>query len=208
MQCKAGVESAAQDNQKELSIAEIHHAIRILGTFIWNTHLKRALEEVDPDPKLNFWRIIYGTQLDMAVIEWCKLFGSDHEEHQPVHWKNTIPEKERDQFRNDLFKHLKLTPEKFREYWETVKNYRDNHAAHFNSEWLKPENKPKYPTLDVALEASYFYYPYLLNEFKKRGIEHHYPLDIREYSERFSKQAIEVAAKAISATADIKEKVR
>jgi hypothetical protein len=43
---------------------------------------------------LNFWRLIYGNLMDMAVIEWCKLFGSDSEEHQPAHWKNIIPEAE------------------------------------------------------------------------------------------------------------------
>jgi hypothetical protein len=30
-------------------------------------------------PSLNFWRLIYGNLLDVAVLEWCKVFGSDAE---------------------------------------------------------------------------------------------------------------------------------
>jgi len=37
--------------------------------------LKRALAAADPDPALNFWRVFTAIMLDMAVLEWCKLFG-------------------------------------------------------------------------------------------------------------------------------------
>ncbi len=37
--------------------------------------LKRALIAADPDPALNFWRVLNGNLLDMAVREWCKLFS-------------------------------------------------------------------------------------------------------------------------------------
>ena len=32
-----------------------------------------------PEPRLNFWRVTYGNFTDMAVIDWCKPFGSDSE---------------------------------------------------------------------------------------------------------------------------------
>jgi hypothetical protein len=31
--------------------------------------MKRALTAVDPNPHLNFWRLIQGNQLDIAVLE-------------------------------------------------------------------------------------------------------------------------------------------
>ena len=50
--------------------------------------IKRALTAVDAKPRLNFWRLIYGNQLDVAVLEWCKIFGSDGE---ATHWKGVVP---------------------------------------------------------------------------------------------------------------------
>jgi hypothetical protein len=49
---------------------------------------------------LNFWRVINGNLTDMAVLEWCKLFGSDDEQHQPVHRKNIVSDP--NQFRTEL----------------------------------------------------------------------------------------------------------
>ena len=61
---------------------------------------KRVLSALDPDPPLNFWRILHGNLLDTAVLDWCKLFGSDDEEHQKTHWKNVVAD--RDAFRAEL----------------------------------------------------------------------------------------------------------
>jgi hypothetical protein len=162
---------------------------------------------------MNFWRLIYGNFMDMAVIEWCKLFGSDHEEHQPVHWKNIVPEDAHDEFRKGLLAYLKVSMEEWVRYGEGVKHYRDNHAAHMSVPWLRPEPKgkpkpeDKYPELGMALEAAYFYYGALLARLAAAGFEHRYPTDIREYSERYVAQATEVAQKASAATADMIEKV-
>lgn len=187
---------------------KIVHAIRITGDFIRAVHLKRALQGTDDNPRLNFWRIMYGNLMDMAVIEWCKLFGSDHGEHQPVHWKNMVPESEHETFRKALYAHMKVNKEQFGEVWTKMKGYRDNQAAHFNLDWLAPENKPTYPEFELPLEAAYFYYAHLLQMLKEQGIGHRFPLDIREYYSRFVGQAKKVAAAAMAATKDIKEEVR
>jgi hypothetical protein len=42
-----------------------------LTSFVRGDYLKRALHAVNGDPRLNFWRVIYGTMLDMAIIDWC-----------------------------------------------------------------------------------------------------------------------------------------
>ena len=39
--------------------------------------LRRTFSAVSPTPTLVMWRVIYGNLTDMAVLEWCKLFGSD-----------------------------------------------------------------------------------------------------------------------------------
>jgi hypothetical protein len=60
---------------------QLVEAAQVLGILVWNILLKRALHTADRNPRLNFWRVQYGNLMDMAVIDWCKLFGSDDVEH-------------------------------------------------------------------------------------------------------------------------------
>lgn len=184
----------------------MEHTIRIIAAFVCNVHFKRALYEIDRDPHLNFWRMIQGNCLDIAVIEWCKLFGSDNKSYQPAHWKIQVPYKEHDGFRRRLLGALKLSEEAWEDYWVEVKGYRDNHAAHFNQNYL---NKPdsRYPELTTALEAAYFYYEYLIDSIADENVKRGYPEDIKDYCERFASQASHVGRVAIEATSEIQEKV-
>lgn len=186
--------------------SEMKYVVAVLAAFIRNAHIKRAFQSIDPEPRLNFWRVLYGDCLDMAVIEWSKLFGSDS--RQPVHWKNIIPEQEHDSFRQGLLAAAGVSEAGWQDYWNRMKSYRDNHAAHFNEEYLQPENDPRYPDLGIGLEAAYFYYDRLLELMEDRGIAHGYPADIRNYAQRFAAQAGIVATEALAATAHMKEKVR
>jgi hypothetical protein len=192
----------------------LDHAVTVLAAVIWNIHLKRVLHAIDPAPRLNFWRLTYGNVLDMAVIEWCKLFGSDNREHQPVHWKNTIPKEEHDAFREGLLARLNVTSDDWRKYRGEVKGYRDNYVAHLSGPSPCLEHKvpgarstSHYPKLGMALEASNYYYDELLSRLTSTGFPHHYPLDMREYCKRFEAQARKAAIKAIAATADMVEGV-
>ena len=67
-------------------------ASEALTNLVRNIHLRRQLSAVRADPHLVFWRLIYGDLSDIVVLEWCKLFGSDDDERQPLHWKNVIPD--------------------------------------------------------------------------------------------------------------------
>ncbi len=183
------------------------YAVAIIAAFVRNAHLKRVLSIVEPDPQLNFWRVIHGNSFDMAVIDWCKLFGSDHEDRQPVHWKNQMPNEKHDEFRKGLLAAVGLSSEGWLDYRNTVKGYRDNQAAHFNEKYLQPENEPTFPDMTFAIEASYFYYESLLNIMDTQGIAYRYPRDIRAYCMRFADQATYVARGAFAATAHIEEKV-
>jgi hypothetical protein len=86
--------------------AELVEVVAIIASLVRSVHMKRALAEVDQDPRLNFWRLIHGQLMDFAVLEWCKLFGSDDAEHQLIHWKNVVPQDEHDDFRAGLFRRL------------------------------------------------------------------------------------------------------
>lgn len=174
----------------------IAHVFRLVGV-ARSAHLKRALTEINAGPALNFWRLIYGNLLDVAVLEWCKVFGTHAE---PTHWKKVITD--HDSFRKGLFAALKVDEPAWVAYWEEMKNYRDNCIAHH----IEDADFEKYPKLDLALESSYYYYAHLIKELRELG-ETKYPDDLREYSTRFAAQATLIAKAALGATAGIPEKV-
>jgi hypothetical protein len=127
---------------------QLAETAEVLGTLVRNILLKRALHTADPNPKLNFWRIQYGNLMDLAVIDWCKLFGSDDAERQPIHWKNIADNQ--DSFRSALLKALAMTRKDWEFYWQGMKKYRDFTAAHHDS---RRAEIATYPVLDKALDS-------------------------------------------------------
>lgn len=164
-----------------------------------SAEMKRALTATEAEPALNFWRLIYGNQLDITVLEWCKVFGSDGE---ATHWKKLVPPADHNQFRNDLLASLGITADAWAAYWKEMKGYRDNLVAHH----IEMNRVPNYPVLDIALKSSFFYYKYLINELRSLG-ETRYPNDLEAYCIAFEKQAREIASQALASTAALKERV-
>ena len=164
-----------------------------------SAHLKRVLTDINAKPTLNFWRLILGSHLDISVLEWCKVFGSNAEK---THWKNVVPTAEHNRFRNELLTTIQMTQEEWTSYWESMKKYRDRQVAHYEELPLGSA----YPVLDSALSSSYFYYKYLIAELRKLG-ETRFPDDLEEYCIRFSLQTSEIAKQAVAATTDIQEQV-
>ncbi len=153
------------------------------------------------DPPLAFWRLIYCNLSDIAVLEWCKLFGSDDDDHHHLHWKNVVANPVR--FRADMLLRLGIYESKWRSYWNEIKRYRDKSVAHHN---LHRSEITNYPRFDLALESAYFYYDFIVAELRKLGIEQR-PDDLREYGIAFSDQCRDVASVAMKATETIKERV-
>ena len=178
-------------------------AVEIIVSLIRTVQLKQTLDAVSREPALNFWRVIYGNLADMAVLEWCKLFGSDDGQNQHVHWKNIASDPEK--FRKELFQSLKIYESKWRSYWTEMKRYRDLSVAHHDARRVEI---PNYPTFDLALEAAYFYYGFVVSELRKEGVDNkRWPKDLRAYSEDFAAECHDIATAAIHATASFKERV-
>lgn len=174
------------------------HMMRVVGV-VQNALLKRALHDASPNPRLNFWRLIMGDLLDVAVLEWSKVFGSDAE---PSHWKRVIPEADHAEFRSRLLRDLNTDEQTWRAYWEMMKRYRDNYVAHVDDR----RAEDRYPDLTLALESSYFYYARLIVMWRALG-EVRYPEDLRDYAARYAAQARETARIAMASTAAIEERV-
>jgi len=157
--------------------------------------VKRALTAVEPAPALSFWRLYYGIVLDIAVLEWCKIFGSRKER---THWTRVV--KDQAGFRQALIQDLGVDWDTWKAYWKHLKAYRDNYVSHLGD----IAAVATYPDLTLALASCLFYYRYLLVEVRRAGPTD-LPDDLREYSEMLSGLARDAAAQALAATASLTE---
>ena len=190
--------------KKGSTIEHLTDAIDTLVNLVRSVYLKRALTKVERNTELNFWRVMYGNLLDVAVVEWCKLFGSDNEHHQHVHWKNVFRDQEG--FRAGLLRHVGVTRKAWHAYWNEMKTYRDMSAAHLDSN--RRTKVRRFTELGQALTSSAYYYGKAVEELRRRGAGLHYPDDLKAYGEQFFAQAIEIAEKALAATRNIRDRVR
>jgi len=190
-----------ENSQNEQNYELVDRSIFVLVAFVRSVQLQRALLEVDQLPNLNFWRLISGHCMDMAAIDWCKLFGSDKNRRRSVHWKNLIPQCKQNKFREELLNTLNFCELDWIKYRKHVKSYRDKHVAHLD---LKYNNSCSYPDYKPALSAAFLYYEYLLKQIQ---IEHGYPKDLCKYSTSFLDQSENIAKLAMNATADIEENI-
>ena len=69
---------------------QLVETLDLMTNFVRVALVRRALQAANAEPHLTFWVVINNALLDTAVIDWCKLFGSDDEEHQPTHRKNVV----------------------------------------------------------------------------------------------------------------------
>ena len=162
--------------------------------------LKRAIESVNANPHLNFWRIVLGSQLDVAVLEWCKVFGSHNE---ATHWKQVVPPEEHTSYRDKLLSELGVSEDQWVDYWQHMKAYRDNLVAHH----IENHNVKDYPSLTPAMASAAYHYRYLL-PLIQRFDDTPYPEDLNAYQKDFQALAAHVAFAALEATKGIPESVR
>jgi hypothetical protein len=173
----------------------------VLVGLVRTIQLRRTLHAVWAEPPLHFWRVIYGNLTDMAVLEWCKLFGSDDDQNQPIHWKSIASNPE--VFRKELLSTLGIYESKWRSYWAEMKKYRDQTVAHHDE---RRRDIPRFPTFDLALESSYFYYDIVRPELRKLGIDQQ-PADLRHYARDFARQCRDIAEAATDVTRSFRESV-
>lgn len=120
-----------------------------------------------------FWKTINGNCLDIAVLEWCKLFADPKGAH---HWSSVVTKPR--EFENRLLKEVDISDEDFTEYIKVVRTYRDKFVAHLDDELvLHP------PPLDTGWAAVRFYYDHVFNVEAKTGDLVNLPTDLMGYFE-------------------------
>lgn len=77
----------------------------------------------------DFWRNASSNFLDIAVLEWCKLFADTKGKH---HWKKVV--KDQENFMGGLLTSIGKSHADFDLYIEKCKVYRDKFLAHLDEE--------------------------------------------------------------------------
>ena len=99
------------------------------------------------EPKQTFWIMTINNLMDMAAIEWSKVFGSYKDD---THWTNVIPKQDHDATREALLRRLKMTKDEWEEYRDSVIEYRDTMVVHHDLN----ATIQAFPRYDTALEAA------------------------------------------------------
>jgi hypothetical protein len=105
-----------------------------------------------PKLKDQFWLSVNGNFLDIAVLEWCKLFADTRGKH---FWRKAISDEVT--FQEGLLVELGLTETEFEDYVNQMRTYRDKFIAHLDSEEIM-----HIPLLQTAVNSIEYLYDYLL----------------------------------------------
>jgi hypothetical protein len=90
--------------------------------------------------------------LDVAILEWCKLFTDRAGVH---HWRKSVTDQ--GAFSAALLAHVRCSEEEYRDYALSIKTYRDTFVAH-----LDEANDIDIPTMSIARLSTQFLYSWLL----------------------------------------------
>jgi hypothetical protein len=128
----------------------------------WNGKTTKATNE--------FWATVQNNFIDIAVLEWLKLFGDHNGKH---HWKKVA--EDRELFKTDMLATCNISEDELKSSRESIKEYRDKFIAHLDS-----EETMHVPELNVPLAVVKYYYLYVANELGPAGLKN-LPADIEHY---------------------------
>lgn len=103
-----------------------------------------------------FWINANANALDIAVLEWCKLFADREGKH---HWTRVVVS--RTEFRIKLLGVLGMSEPEFQQFVRTVLRYRNKFVAH-----LDEESTMHIPELRALRRSSAFLYDWLRADAK------------------------------------------
>lgn len=149
------------------------HCLRNLAFF------RAAIDARDRWAGQQFWATAYNNFLDIAVLEWCKVFGDRRAKH---HWRKVVTDQEG--FLASLLSHLRLTEDMFAEYVTEMRTYRDKFIAH-----LDEENQMNIPNMSPAIKSAQFLYLWMREKEDDCGAFWDAPDDPVIYFREFMSQA-------------------
>jgi hypothetical protein len=93
-----------------------------------------------------------GNCIDIAVLEWCKLFAENGGWHS---WRRVVTDPE--DFEAALLESLGKTQEQFEQIILEVRRYRDRFIAHLDN-----DQTMQIPLFDPLLESTRFYFSHIV----------------------------------------------
>jgi hypothetical protein len=102
----------------------------------------------------SFWRETNSSCLDIAILEWCKLFADKNGKHS---WRRVIPSENHDAFERELKTAMNLSSNQCSSYVAGMRAYRDKFIAH-----LDDDRAMQIPLLEPARKAIWHLYGHLV----------------------------------------------
>lgn len=124
-----------------------------------------------PRIKNEFWITVNGNFMDIATLEWCKLFADNKGPH---YWRNVVADP--GTFEPALYAAIGVTAEQFAETIKEMRTYRDKFVAHLDA--LAEMNIPH---LDTAWAAVRFYADHIVATEGLEGLNG-LPPDVAAYA--------------------------
>ena len=116
-------------------------AAQVLLTLLRCVAMKRSLD-IGANEHLNFFRLYDSCLMDVAVISWCKVLGSEREK---LNWKKLFPESATNA-RMELKKSLDAITGDLDALTGEIRKYRDTYVAHHDTDETK--RALSHPSLD------------------------------------------------------------
>jgi hypothetical protein len=117
---------------------------------------------------------VNGNFVDMAILDWCKLFGDNKEQH---HWGQILTDvSKRRTFKNGLLNEIKCSRAEWSLFGEKMLAYRNKLAAH-----LDREREIDVPCFDNAIASTSYYHRFLLAHENDGRTYRNLPADPGDY---------------------------
>jgi hypothetical protein len=127
----------------------------IVSFFVNHLAYFRGLEAANPriNNHQSFWAVTSFGHLKLAVLEWCKVFGSPSEE---MHWTKTptgnTAKQAREDFLRMVLSETGFTPQQWKDFHQEMLTFRNKFLAHLN-----PNGVLDMPPFKPALQVAYAY---------------------------------------------------
>jgi len=118
----------------------------------------RAMRPYVGDLRRNYWIYTFNNFIDMAVLDWCHLFGNWDDD---LHWRNVIGKDVG--FKERVLADLDLNDGQWADYWECIKDYRNKDVAHIDI--VSPATDV--PDMELAIRSAATYYRWIMPELKQ-----------------------------------------
>lgn len=136
----------------------LRRTVLLGASFARNLAYFRAGQEKEGQPLLqerapfaSFWRQVNANAIDVAILDWCKLFADKSGEH---HWSKVI--KNRSAFESALMRHLGMNAAAFEDYAKELRIYRNKYAGHSD-----PQKAAQIPDMTMAKSAADFLFDHI-----------------------------------------------